>query len=106
MSVDVKMLLADVDAGLRRIYGARLRGTYLYGSRARGDAGPESDADILIVLDRLESYDGEIERTNQLVSDLSLEYSVSISRVFVAERDWRDKDSPFLASAREDAMAA
>jgi predicted nucleotidyltransferase len=41
--------------------GARLKGVYLFGSYARGEAGEESDVDVLIVLDRVESYSQEIE---------------------------------------------
>lgn len=35
---------------LRQGFGGRLQSAALFGSRARGDAGPESDLDLLIVL--------------------------------------------------------
>jgi predicted nucleotidyltransferase len=34
-------------------YGDRLRGILLYGSRARGDFGPESDYDVVVLLNDL-----------------------------------------------------
>jgi predicted nucleotidyltransferase len=34
-------------------YGDRLRGILLYGSRARGDFGPESDYDVVVLLSNL-----------------------------------------------------
>ncbi|MBI3333447.1 MAG: nucleotidyltransferase domain-containing protein [Candidatus Omnitrophica bacterium] len=102
----VKTLMSELRAGLQAIYGDRLRGLYLYGSYARGEADPESDLDVLIVLEGYDRYSAEIGRTSQLISSLCLKYSVSVSRVFVSEEKWRDYDSPFLRNARAEAIAA
>ena len=32
-----------------KLYGDQLKGVWLYGSRARGDNGPDSDLDVLVV---------------------------------------------------------
>ena len=98
-------LLAEFKTRLKTIYGERLKRVFLYGSYARGQGGPESDVDILIVLDDWEHYAGEIDRTGAVASELSLAYGVSISQVFVRERDWLHEDTPFLVNAREDAIA-
>ncbi|WP_407518732.1 nucleotidyltransferase family protein [Methylobacterium oryzisoli] len=42
--------LARFAADVRRHYGPRLLGLYLFGSRSRGDARPESDADVAVIL--------------------------------------------------------
>jgi predicted nucleotidyltransferase len=91
--------------GLSEIYRRRLRGVYLYGSRARGEHGPDSDVDILIVLDRVGPYGEELERTSKLASDLSLDVGLIVSRAFASEVDWRTGAKPFLVSARADALA-
>jgi uncharacterized protein len=93
-----------LSAALRRTYGPRLRGVYLYGSRARGDAAPDSDVDVLVVLDRLDRYSLELERTSEAAADLSLEYGVSVSRAFVPEAEWIGQSTAFLASVGADAV--
>ena len=99
-------LLAEVKAGLYAIYGDRLRGMYLYGSYARGEQDAESDVDILVVLNEVPDYWAEINRTSELISRLSLDYGVSVSRVFIPESQWNESASPFLRNVRHDAIAA
>lgn len=98
--------LAELKAGLAHIYGERLRGLYLFGSHARGDADEESDLDVMIVLDRFDRYAAEVDRTGALVSKLSIDSGISISRVFVSEGDWDAAGSPLIANARREAVPA
>jgi predicted nucleotidyltransferase len=104
MKTDI--VLARLRDGLERIYRDRLRGVYLYGSYARGDSQPDSDLDVLIFLDRIQQYGAEISMTSELISVLSLETGVSLSRVFVPEREWKEGRSSFLENVREEAVAA
>jgi len=99
-------LLAAYKKGLQSLYGDRLEGFFLFGSQARGDARADSDVDLLIVLDEVPSYSAELERTGELNASLALEYDVSTSRVCVSRADWERGDGPFLATVREDAIAA
>jgi predicted nucleotidyltransferase len=48
--VDRLSLLRRVKALLENAFGDRLRGVVLYGSEARGEATPDSDIDILVLL--------------------------------------------------------
>jgi predicted nucleotidyltransferase len=106
MSETVAMLLGELKSGLRGLYAQRLRGVYLYGSYARGEGECESDVDVLIILDQVDSYGGEVDRTSKLVSDVSLRYDISVSRVFVSEREWQKGEGLFLANVREESIPA
>jgi uncharacterized protein len=100
-----KMLLKVLKEELSRIYPDKLRGLYLYGSYARQEQDQESDLDILIVLSGLDHYSSETARTSRLISQLSLEYGITVSRAFVRERDWKSYDSPWLRNIREEGIA-
>lgn len=49
----VSLALDDLKRTLAALYGDRLRDVYLYGSYARGMAGPDSDVDVMIALPKL-----------------------------------------------------
>lgn len=61
---------------------------------------------ILIILEKIGNYSDEIARTSKLVSELSLKYDKTISRVFVSWQDWEEKETPFLLNTRKEAIAA
>ena len=100
MPGNVKKLLAELKKGLRRLYGGRLKGLSLYGSYARGDQREGSDLDILVVLDDFERAPIELNRTDDLLDDLSLKYMITISPMFMREQDWLSADKPLLRNVR------
>ena len=75
---------------LERIYRKRLRGVYLYGSAARDQLTPDSDIDIAIVLDEIQSRFKEHERTSQLGSDISLDNNTVVTFFFISETDFKE----------------
>ena len=83
-------IAGKVRENLERLYGERLRGVYLYGSAARDQLTPDSDIDIAIVLDEIQSRFEEHERTSQLGSDVSLEYNTLVTFLFISESDFKE----------------
>lgn len=106
MNVDVKRIMRDVKNRLAVLYGARLKGVYLFGSYARNEADEESDLDVMIVLDVVGNYSKEINETSRLISLLSLEHGVTISRVFASENQWIEDQTLFFINGREEALPA
>jgi uncharacterized protein len=102
----IRQLMKELRVGLSRIYGDGLKVIYLYGSYARGEAQPDSDIDVMIVLNNYESYGREIDRTGELVSELSLKYGISISRVMMKEMQWKNSDTPLLRNIRAHGVSA
>lgn len=106
MKPHIQSLMSELRAELTAVFGARLKGVYLYGSYARGHVGGESDLDVLVILDQIQHYGLEVDRTSSLISSLSLRYGVTISRVFVPEHDWDHGKTAFLTNVRQEAIPA
>lgn len=51
MPTTMQCLIEQYIAEIKKIYGIHLRSVILYGSYAGGDFGPDSDVDIMILLD-------------------------------------------------------
>jgi predicted nucleotidyltransferase len=59
-------ILERFRASLREIYGDRLERAVLFGSRARGDAGPDSDYDVAVFLRDMGDRFAEMDRLADL----------------------------------------
>ncbi|MCP5050759.1 MAG: nucleotidyltransferase domain-containing protein [bacterium] len=73
-------LLSEVKVEVLKLFGDKLEQLILYGSYARNEQDPESDVDIMILVneseDRLREYsDGIVD----IMTDLSLKYDTLIS---------------------------
>ena len=63
-------VLATFSRTLRMCYGERLERAVLYGSRARGDARPESDYDIAVFLRDIRDVWVEMDRLADIGTEI------------------------------------
>ncbi len=96
--------LAELRQRLQVLYGQRLRKVVLFGSQARGQAGPESDVDVLVVLDEPVDVCEEINRTSWIVSDLSLRHNLLISCVFMETREIQAGEEPLCKAVDQEGI--
>ena len=102
---DLDTILRELKLGLEAIYGPRLKGLYLFGSHARGDAEDGSDIDVAMVLDDYEYWGAEIDRTSHLVSTVCLDHTCLVALVPFTEDEWRTERSMFADSVRREGVS-
>ena len=100
----LKNILCRLRVGLSEILLDHLVAVYLYGSQARGEARSDSDIDVIIILRDEFDYGEMLDRTIDLVADLSLEFDVVISRAFVSKERYENEMSPFFMNVRREAV--
>jgi predicted nucleotidyltransferase len=86
----------QVAADLRALYGERLRHVILFGSWARGDAHPESDIDLLVVLSEMESPWEELRRMAPVLGRHSVENDTVVSASPLTELEYGEARTPTL----------
>jgi predicted nucleotidyltransferase len=92
-------VLERLRKSLRTLYGERLERIVLFGSRARGDAGPDSDYDIAVFLRDLTDRWGEARRLSVIETDILADtgafvHSDAVPRRFIPRADATDARDP------------
>jgi predicted nucleotidyltransferase len=101
---ELGIILSNLRDGLASTLGEQLEAVYLYGSQARGDAEPDSDIDVMIVLRDAFDYFEVIEKVSEITSRLSLEYNTVISCVYVTKNDYLYRRTPLLLNVRREGI--
>lgn len=68
--------------------------TILYGSEARGDARPDSDIDLLVLVDAENVDYAEKDRIIAPLYDIELDTGVIISTIIMPRREWMQRPFP------------
>lgn len=105
MKKELLQVISAFKSDMTALYGDKLYRVELFGSHARGDAGDDSDVDILVVLKGpVRPYD-EIEKTGEIVSRISLKYDCVISCVFMDVERFITRNGPLLRNIRREGVA-
>jgi uncharacterized protein len=100
----IQRILVEFRQGLEQIYGPRLAGLVLFGSQARGDARPDSDIDVMLVLDGPVNRSEEVRRISRFRADLCLRHNVVISCVYVSAAEAESSGEPLLQNIRTEGV--
>ncbi|MBK1986404.1 nucleotidyltransferase domain-containing protein [Sphaerospermopsis aphanizomenoides BCCUSP55] len=103
MNIHLQPILTRLKTELTNLYGDRLQNLTLFGSQARGDAEPGSD-DVLVVLKPPVNPGEEIKRTGKAIADLSLDYDVVISCLFMDENHYQTRNGSLLRNIRKEGV--
>ena len=92
---------------IKQIYGTHLRQIILYGSYARGDFRPDSDIDIMILLDlsdlELKAYS---QKLSYMTYDFNMDHDLDIKPIAKSEKhflNWVDV-YPFYANVKKEGV--
>lgn len=78
--------------------------SYLFGSQARDEAEPDSDIDVMLVLQGAVDPNREIQRLSSFTSGLSLKHDAVISCVYMSEEDFNNEQSPLMLNVRREGV--
>jgi predicted nucleotidyltransferase len=104
LSPSTQNLLAQLRNHLQSLYGKRLHKVMLFGSYARGEAGPDSDIDVLVVLNGVVSPGREVAKVSGYLADLSLEYDKVVSCLFMDKTRFTTRQGPLLRNIRREGI--
>ena len=97
-------VLRDLSIGIRNIYGNRLARLVLFGSRARGNATPESDYDVAVFLRDMPDRWSEFDRVNAVAADMLLRHFAVVQALPYHERSYLDNPSTLMRNIREEGV--
>jgi predicted nucleotidyltransferase len=83
---EVQSALAVLKERLRSLTGGAMVKLVLFGSRARGDADPDSDVDVAVVFRSSDS--GMKDRILDIVAHIELEQGVPLSTFVLTEEEY------------------
>ena len=104
----IREVLEAAAARVRTRFGDRVVAVRLYGSQARGDAGPGSDVDILVVLDRIRDAADRLAAMGCVI-DVGLERDLLLEPMVLDAEDlaWRRRcETSLVRAIDEEGIAA
>jgi predicted nucleotidyltransferase len=96
-------VLVHFRQALGEAYGSKLERVVLFGSRARGDARPDSDYDISVFIREPERFNNEAARLAAAATDILYDTGAVINALHFRAGAWQ-KRTGFMAEVRRDGV--
>jgi predicted nucleotidyltransferase len=97
-------ILKEIKCRLSKAHGKRLRGAVLYGSEARGTAGPDSDIDVLVLLEGPVDYGRDLQTNIKTLYQLSLQIERPISAKPIEASEYESVECPLYQRAHKEGI--
>ena len=97
-------ILTRFRAALNEAYGSRLDRVVLYGSRARGDAAPDSDYDIAVFLRDMPDRAAELNRLADLGTNILHDTGELVHAMPYASETYDDPRMPLMHEIRREGL--
>ncbi|OGU70692.1 MAG: hypothetical protein A2V93_04555 [Ignavibacteria bacterium RBG_16_34_14] len=101
---EIQKIIKEFKLGLKNLYGERFKEIILFGSFAKRQFNENSDIDLVIVLENIESPGREIDRMIDIITEINLKYNVLLSVVPVSINDYKNLNSPLLINVRKEGI--
>jgi len=96
-------IIKELSEALKKELGYKIKDIILFGSRARGDASPESDYDLLVLVDK-ETKDAA-DRVFNMTCEIGWKYNVVITPFVHDESYYADKKyEPLFMNVRKEGV--
>lgn len=97
-------ILTRFRSTLGEVYGPRLERVVLYGSRARGDAGPDSDYDIAVFLRDMPDRAVELNRLADLGTNILYDTGELVHAMPYPAGAYNDPRMPLMHEIRREGL--
>ncbi len=101
---EIDHLFPKIKEYLRKVYGDKLEAIILYGSFAKNKATEDSDIDIAIILKEDINPSKEVDKINDFISDLGLEYDEFITLLPLSLQEVENSIWPLYRSLRKEGI--
>lgn len=105
MHTKTEKIIKEFKEKIKALYGSRVKNVLLYGSWARGDAGEDSDIDVVVVLEGEVIPGREIDRMIDTITEINLKYGTLISVYPISERMYFTVKSPLLLNVKKEGIS-
>jgi predicted nucleotidyltransferase len=101
MTKIVDPIMSRFRAALDEVYGERIERVVLFGSRARGDARPDSDYDVAVFLKGLFGFGEEMGKIAEIETDILYDTGAVISALPLQTGSYRERTGLMKELRRE-----
>ena len=102
--MESKALINKFIAKLRETYKDQLKYVLMYGSCARNEEGPDSDIDLMVVLEKMDDFWSDFAKIQDIAYETSFGAGINkvISALPITHEQYQTGGSPFILNVKKE----